>query len=158
MPVSEKTLYLTDIANELREDTAWQTTPVALEDADYENMVVQGLKKLYIDTGRASIFDKSSLQKVDIEDELGNISTVLVYEPVSKLLIDEEYYILLMAKINFFKRVQSDVNRLRGYSTNALTVTHADKPYANLADTIAQLENERRITFYKMTRFILPIV
>lgn len=44
-----------------------------------------------------------------------------------------------------------------GYSTNALTVTNADKPYANVKDTIEKLDNERRIVYYKMSRYALGV-
>ena len=69
------------------------------------------------------------------------------------LPIDEEKYVLLVAQISFYKKVQSDVNNIVGYSTDALIVTNADKPYAHLQDTITSLENERRIVFYKMTNY-----
>ena len=46
-------------------------------------------------------------------------------------LIDEEAYILICAQIEFFRKVQSDVNNIVGYTTDALTVTNADKPYTN---------------------------
>ena len=71
------------------------------------------------------------------------------------LPLDEEKYVLLTAQIRFFKKVQSDVNNIVGYTTDALSVTNADKPYAHLQDTIEGLERERRITYYKMTRFTL---
>ena len=62
---------------------------------------------------------------------------------------------MICAQMEFFKRVQSDVNNIIGYSTNALTVTNADKPYENLKDSLLNLENERRILFFKMVRFTL---
>jgi hypothetical protein len=48
-----------------------------------------------------------------------------------------------------------DVNNSFGYSTNALTVTNADKPYANLKDTLEDIQHERRIAFNKMIRYTL---
>ena len=51
--------------------------------------------------------------------------------------------------------MQTNVNNVFGYSTDALTVTNADKPYANLAATIAELEQKRRTLYYKMVRFNL---
>jgi len=63
--------------------------------------------------------------------------------------------VLICAQINFFKKVQADVNNIVGYTTDALTVTNADKPYVHLQDTIDKLEQERRIIYYKMVRFAL---
>ena len=71
------------------------------------------------------------------------------------LAIDEKRYAILSAKIEFFRRVQTDVNNIVGYTTDALTVTNADKPYINIASTIEALEKERRIIHYKMTRHAL---
>ena len=138
---------LTQLANELMEKTAWQRTPEIMHQEDYERMIVAGLKTLYIDTGRASLFNKNKL----VSEETENFDTVLYYE--DDLPIDEEKYVMLVAQIEFFKQVQTDVNNIVGYTTDALTVTNADKPYAHLQGTIDNLENERRIVFYKMTAY-----
>lgn len=71
------------------------------------------------------------------------------------LPIDEKHYAILSAKIEFFRRVQTDVNNIVGYTTDALTVTNADKPYVNLASTIDDLKEERRMIHYKMIRHAL---
>ena len=137
---------ITRLAYELRDHTAWQRTPMPLNDQDYINMVIYGLKRLYIDTARASDYDKIQF---NTSDEDGEITCDI------KLPIDEEAYVMLCAQINFMKKVASDVNNIVGYTTDALTVTNADKPYANIKDSIASLENERRITYYKMVRYTL---
>ena len=51
--------------------------------------------------------------------------------------------------------MRADVNRIVGYSTDAMSITNADKPYANISQTIAELSNRQRILYYKMTRFVL---
>lgn len=70
-----------------------------------------------------------------------------------ELPADELEYVLVTAEINFYRRVQTDVNRIVGYSTDALSITNADKPYANLSQTILELTNKQRVLYYKMTRF-----
>lgn len=62
---------------------------------------------------------------------------------------------LTTAEIGFYRRVQSDVNRIVGYSTDAMTITNADKPYANISQTVAELLARQRILYYKMTRYTL---
>ena len=47
------------------------------------------------------------------------------------------------------------MNRIVGYSTDAMSITNADKPYANISQTIAELSNRQRILYYTMTRFVL---
>lgn len=137
---------LTELIEELKDNTRWQKTPLPLMDADYVNMVKRAIRQLYVDTGRASVYNSGLFT----EDAEANVSFS------ATLAADEIEYILLCAQINFFKRVATDVNNIVGYVSDALTVTNADKPYANLKDTMDRLENERRIKYYKMHRFAMP--
>lgn len=128
---------MTDIqkmAQELRQRTEWQDTPVELVNEDYLEIVRQAVRHLYVMTGRYTQYDDSS--------EIA-------------LSADEYEYVLTTAEIGFYRRVQSDVNRIVGYSTDAMTITNADKPYANISQTVNELLNRQRILYYKMTRFVL---
>lgn len=138
-------LNLTELAKQLKEKTEWQETPQEVADSQYLGMVLRGLKRLFIDTGRAMQYDVMKFTTLD--DESYNYDDVFY--------IDEEEYILICAQIDFFQKVQSDVNNAFGYSTDAIIITNADKPYANLKNTIDKLENDRRITYYKMVRFTI---
>ena len=134
---------ITALAEEVKEATAWQRTPDVVTDGDYRKMIIKAIKTLFIDTGRTFQY-KNEYILID-----GNGDVMFDYD----FEIDEEKYILLTAQIAFFKKVQSDVNNIVSYTTDALSVTSADKPYSHLQDTIGELENERRIVFYKMSRF-----
>lgn len=136
---------ISELANELKDATRWQKTPLPLSDNDYVFIIIRALKRLYIDTGRASVFNMDMITKNDDEN-------VCFTED---LPIDEEEYVLLCAQIGFFNQVKTDVNNIVGYTTDALSVTNADKPYANIKDSIEKLENERRITYYKMIRYVM---
>jgi|GEM_PF-1466682 len=136
---------ISELANELKDVTRWQKTPLPLSDNDYVSIIIRALKRLYIDTGRASVFNMDMITKNDEEN-------VCFTED---LPIDEEEYVLLCAQIGFFNQVKTDVNNIVGYTTDALSVTNADKPYANIKDSIEKLENERRITYYKMIRYVM---
>lgn len=122
------------MAQELKQRTEWQDTPVVLAEDDYLEIVRQAVRHLYVMTGRYTQYD----DKTDI-----SLST------------DEYEYVLTTAEIGFYRRVQSDVNRIVGYSTDAMTITNADKPYANISQTVNELLNRQRILYYKMTRFVL---
>jgi hypothetical protein len=137
---------LTELIEELKDDTRWQKTPLPLLDSDYLNMTKRAIRQLYVDTGRASVYHNGLFT----EEAEGNVTFS------ETLPADEIEYVLICARINFFKRVATDVNNIVGYVTDALTVTNADKPYANLKDTMDRLENERRIKYYKMHRFAMP--
>ena len=125
---------LQKMAQELKQRTEWQDTPVELAHEDYLEIVRQAVRHLYVMTGRYTQYDDSS----DIA-----------------LSADEYEYVLTTAEIGFYRRVQSDVNRIVGYSTDAMTITNADKPYANISQTVNELLNRQRILYYKMTRFVL---
>lgn len=135
-------LNITELANELQELTAWQETPVPLGQKDYEKIVLRAVRTFFRDINRPAEYDTSLF----INDVDG-----LMYDRT--FMIDEEEYILILCRLEFFQRVQTDVNNSFGYSTDALTVTNADKPYANLKDTIENLQHERRICFNKMVRY-----
>lgn len=60
---------------------------------------------------------------------------------------------LVTAEIGFYRKIQTSVNSIVGYTTDAMSITNADKPYVYLSTTIKELENKRRILFYKMTRY-----
>ena len=122
------------IAGELRQRTQWQDMPVEMTDEDYREIVRQAVRHLYVMTGRYTQYSD------DAEVELS---------------ADEMEYVLTTAEIGFYRRVQSDVNRIVGYSTDAMTITNADKPYANISQTVAELLARQRILYYKMTRYVL---
>lgn len=133
-------------AEQLMDVTSWQKTPELLQPEQYEQMIIKAIKRLLIDTGRAPMYKDSLVHY----DEIAAVTYIdLNFE------IDEEAYILICAQIEFFRKVQSDVNNIVGYTTDAQTVTNADKPYSNQKDTLGQLEQDRRITYYKMVRYCL---
>lgn len=176
---------VTSLAKRLQEDTAFQRLPEPILWTDYEKMIQRGIETLFIDTGRSDIFKDEMFiaeQNPTVEDVRAMMSTLETYVsaaesaeeefvelpadifelPTNKDLmfdydmnIAEKKYVLICAQITFYKRVQADVNNITSYSTDALTVTGGDKPYAHLADTIDKLENERRIVFYKLDKFRL---
>lgn len=143
-------LNITQLADWLKEQTEWQETPIPLTNKNYEHMVIDGLERLFVDTGRAAEYDESKYISVETPEEA-------YYGYDATFPLDEKRYIQICSQINFFSKVQSDVNNTFGYSTDALTVTNADKPYANLKDTIEKLDNERRIIYYKMVRYTLGV-
>lgn len=123
---------LEQLAAELRQRTEWQETPMEMQPEDYQEIVRQAIRHLYVMTGRAEQYSASQIVSLNA---------------------DEWEYVLTTAEIGFYRRVQSDVNRIVGYSTDAMSITNADKPYANISQTIAELLNRQRILYYKMTRY-----
>lgn len=148
-------LSITDLMTELRIDVGWQTTPYPILENDYFMMIKRGIRRLFVDTNRPEAYDESLIIETvnEPETEGDPVTKTIIYD--MDLNIIEQEYILIVSKIAFFKRVQTDVNDKFSYSTDALKVTNADKPYANLKDTLSGLENDRRIIYYKMTDYTL---
>lgn len=136
---------ITEFASELNELTKWQETPEILGPSDYVRIVVRAMKQFFVDINHPDEYDPT-LYTVDEDDNTCYDRT---------FALDEEVYIMTLCKIEFFKRVQTDVNNAFGYKTDALTVTNADKPYANLQNTLDDLDLERRRNFNKMIRYTL---
>ena len=137
----------TELAAEVEELTAWQETPLPLSENDYLKTVLRAVRRFFVDINSPTEYDIT----LYITADDGN----MLYD--RDFLIDEIEYILCLCKIEFFKRVQTDVNNSFGYTTDALSVTNADKPYANLKNTLDDLEHERRILFNKMVRYTLGV-
>lgn len=138
---------LTPWINRLYEDVQWQRVPIAMTMDDEMILLtrcfIKGLEFMYIATGRGTTFSEDMLTFNDY----GVIVSI-----ADDLKIDELTYAYTKAEIEFFKQVQTDVNNIVGYTTDALTVTNADKPYQNLSQTIERLEQDLRQIFYTMIR------
>ena len=131
-----------DLIEELQFQIEFQATPREYDEEDYENFILRAIRKLYVDTGRASEYSSDLVVMVRGRTYFN-----------AKLLADEIEYVLLLAQIGFYRAVKASVDEMVSYTTDALSVTQGDKPYANLTNTISELEHERRIVFYSMTRY-----
>ena len=139
-------LNISKMAKWLKEKTEWQETPAPLTDKNYLNMIIEGIERLFVDTGRSDLYNEDLYVQIEGTEDYG-------YD--YDFPLDERRYIQICAQMNFFSKVQTDVNNAFGYTTDALSVTHADKPYENLDSTLGKLEQERRIIYYKMVRYTL---
>lgn len=125
----------------------WQRFPPTYSDGDKEvmvaNAVVEAIKDMFIVTGRALQYSNYTYTyEYDIPSEFSYT-----------LLLDEEMYVICKAQIAIFGKVRAQYNDILGYTTNALTVTNADKPYAYISSTIGELEKQAQLYYYKMVRF-----
>lgn len=134
-----------ELATRLQEYTSWQRTPVALSYSDYCNMIVYGIRDLYIMTGRATSYS---------EDMINYGPSGFPETFQGDMYVDEEEFVLVSAQMYFFQRVQTDVNNIVGYTTDALTITNADKPYVNIQTTLQDLYDRRSMLLYKMVRYM----
>lgn len=130
----------------------WQRFPVGFTDAQKQEMIlnelIEAIKDLFVVTGRAMEYYDYDYVYEEQED-----GTLVPSEFTYDLILDEELYVICKAQVGIFGKVRAQYNDLLGYTTNALTVTNADKPYSYLTGTIEELEADMRRYYYKMVRF-----
>ena len=131
------------LAGELAKEIEWQTIPEDMSVDDLTPMLVKAIKEFYIMAGKADQYDDS----MDVYDGAVPIAFTATFK------LDEQEYILAAAKVFFFEKVQTTVNNIVSYSTDAMSRTNADKPYKNLQDTIALLRARKIEIWHKMTRY-----
>ena len=136
---------ISKLAQWLFERVEWQRVPNDVSQDDLSAYIAGGIRHLYVITGRAAEFS----------DSLFEVEGGLYVSFAKDLLLDEEQYVLLTAEINFYKKVQTNVDDLVSYTTDAMSVTHGDKPFANIQQKLNDLEIERQTIWYKMSRYHL---
>ncbi len=140
---------VTALAEELERRVYLQRTIQEFTKPEYMLLIQYAIRMLFIDTLRALEYKNYEYTLGEVENEEDEPEEFFSCE----FEIDEEEYILLVAEIQFLKIIQKDVNTITSYTTNAISVTGADKPYAHLADSIAQLELRRNELLLRMLRF-----
>lgn len=134
---------VTHIAERLFRKIKWQEVPEEVNHEDLVDLVCDAIRKLYVISGRALTFSEDMF----IDDEHFEIMFS------EDLQLDETEWVLLESQIEFYKTCQSNVDDLTSYTTDAMAVTHGDKPYKNLGETIDRLKEEQNTIWYRMVRF-----
>lgn len=134
-------MTLTPLVEELMRGTEWQRTPTEITSQDYFAMIVKGIEYLYMLTGRGTAF---SDDMIDAENQTfsGNLN------------LTEKMIVLWSAEIDLLEKVRADKNAIVGYTTDAISITNADKPYQYLSQSIDELRQKIRTAFYKLTAFV----
>lgn len=134
---------ITALAYRLYQRIEWQSVPETVAQDDLTTWISDGIRDLYVMTGRALSFSE------DMFTMDGP-----VYAAFSEdLKLDEIEYVLATAEIMFYGKVQTTVNELVSYTTDAMSVAHGDKPFANLQQTIDDARKRQRMYWYKMIRY-----
>ena len=128
---------LIDIQNELVGNVKFQVVPIPMTLEDYASFTLQGVRRLYVDEG--------------IED-----SFLAEYDKTTNTLsrnlsLTEQEYAWTCAEINFRNQIKDDLANITGFTTDALSITNADKPYANAKGTIQALEDRLSKLAFKFT-------
>lgn len=139
---------MTDIvwlAEKLYKRIEWQSVPDTLYEEDLTVAISDSIRHLYVMTGRALMFNEGMFEQDGT-----------MYVSFSEdQMADEIEYVLVTAEIDFYRKVQSSVDDLVSYTTDAMSVTHGDKPFANLQNKIDDAYRRQTQIWYKMTRYHL---
>ena len=139
---------LDKLAKRLFKKIKWQDVPEQVGSDDLVDLLCDAIRMLFVISGRTFLFSEDMFI-YDTEDEKRESPKYFNYD----FEIDEMEWILLVGQIEFYKTCRSNVDDLTSYTTDAMAVTHGDKPYKNLSNTIEGLENERNVVWTRMVRF-----
>ena len=139
---------LDKLAKRLFKKIKWQDVPEKVGSDDLVDLLCDAIRMLFVISGRTFLFSEDMFI-YDTEDEERESPKYFNYD----FEIDETEWILLVAQIEFYKTCRSNVDDLMSYTTDAMAVTHGDKPYKNLSNTIEGLEDERNVVWTRMVRF-----
>ena len=131
-----------EMATELQNETAWQSTPFPVYKEDYVKTIVQAIKKFYVDVNHPDEYDRTLF----ITDENDHLSYAYDFN------ILQEEYIFILSKKKFYEKVATDLagDGAISYQTDALSVTGAKEGYKSIKQIIDDLETERIRVFHKL--------
>lgn len=135
---------LVKLAQRLHRRIKWQEIPEELGSSDLIDIICDAIRMLYVISGRTFLFSDDMF----ITDEDGHI-----VEFENKLELDEEEWVLLESEISFYNMALSNVDDLQSYTTDAMAVTHGDKPYKNIKATVEDRTAKRDVVWTRMVRF-----
>lgn len=138
---------LNELAKEIWYNVQWQAFPALPDNETLQDILHQAVKtalrRLFITTGRALSFSNYT-----ITDEETGIFAINYYLPP-----DEYEWTLLEALKILLALVQANVNNIVSYTTNALSVANADKPYQYISASIAARLAQQNEVFLRMVRY-----
>lgn len=161
---------MTDIvklARRLHRRIKWQEIPEELTSTDLMEILCDAIRMLYVISGRTFQFSDDMFvterviepEEPDIPVEDDNNS----YEPepiveeglwfTDDLALDEQEWVLLEGEISFYNMALSNVDDLQSYTTDAMAVTHGDKPYKNIKSTVEDRQAKQAVVWTRMVRF-----
>lgn len=144
-----------ELAGKLYTRVKWQNVPEPVTQEDLTELIADAIRHLYVMTGRALTFDEEWFIKEEPDDGEEEPEKDVYLYFVPDLPLDEKEYVQVSAEIALYREAQTDVNELTSYTTDAMAVSHGDKPFANLQQTIDDAESRREKIWYKMIRYHL---
>lgn len=162
------------LAQRLYRRIKWQEIPEELNSSDLLDILCDAIRMLYVISGRTFQFSDDMFittppndGKQDVDEPEGNAedseSTDTPDEPdepeeegmwfEQDLALDEQEWVLLEGEIEFYNMALSNVDDLQSYTTDAMAVTHGDKPYKNIKATVEDRQMRQAVVWTRMVRF-----
>lgn len=139
---------LVNLAQRLHRRIKWQEIPEEMTSADLIDILIDAIRMLYVISGRTFSFSDDMI--VYEEDaETGEMNVTFSED----LALDEQEWVLLKGEIGFYNMVLSNVDDLQSYTTDAMSVTHGDKPYKNVKATVDARQADLAVVWTRMVRF-----
>ena len=132
------------LAQKLNRKIKWQQVPETVDWVDQVDLITDAIETLYVISGRNHQFSEDLFEK----DEDGVIISF-----ANDMTLAEREWVLLRAQVEFYKAVQSSHDDDTSYTTDAMSVTHGDKPYEHIGQTIDRLEKEMAVIWTRMVRY-----
>lgn len=133
---------ITKLVSRLYKRLQWQKTPTDLYDEDLSEFIAEGIQFLYVNTTRQHKFSEDMFEK---DGDL--------YVSFSETLHPEEVlYVLKYAELQFYRMVSTHYDEMVSYSTDALTVTHGDKPFQNINTLVEKCEAQLKELWNRQDR------
>ena len=121
-----------------------QNVPETLHWHDQIDYITDGIRHLYVLSGRELLFSEDMFEY----DESGHIISFS-----EDLTLAETEWVLLDAQTEFYRFVQASVDDQKSYTTDGMSVTHGDKPYEHIGETIDKLEMKKAVVWTRMVRY-----
>lgn len=132
------------LAQKLNRKIKWQQVPETVDWVDQVDLITDAIETLYVISGRNHQFSEDLFEK----DEDGVIISF-----ANDMTLAEREWVLLRAQVEFYKAVQSSHDDDTSYTTDAMSVTHGDKPYEHIGQTIDRLEKEMAVIWTRMVEY-----
>ena len=162
---------MTDIvklAQRLHRRIKWQEIPEELHTSDLIDMIIDAIRMLYVISGRTFQYSDDKFIVVEEPEEAPETSEDNPIDPdeeekeddlepgtyfADDLELDEQEWVLLEGEISFYNLALSNVDDLQSYTTDAMAVTHGDKPYKNIKATVEDRQKKQAVVWTRMVRF-----
>ena len=154
---------MTDIiklAQRLHRRIKWQEIPEEMDSSDLIDILEDAIRMLYVISGRTFQFSEDKfIDQLTVEIPPEEEGEEPIYEIVDgvffedDLELDEQEWVLLEGEIAFYNLALSNVDDLQSYTTDAMSVTHGDKPYKNIKQTIDDRKEKQAVVWTRMVRF-----